>query len=115
MALSRGQSPPSPRPFLIGLDAIRHPEAGHLVQDLDCHLHFDPLAVERWASHSLTEDALGVGKGCRGPLRVEKLAIPMWQRGEGRRLERLFYSLTTVVFCTLLWQMSVWNILPWKL
>ncbi len=41
-------------------------------------------------------------------------AVRVWKRGEGRMVGRLFYSLTSVAFCVLLWQMSVWNILPWK-
>ena len=42
-------------------------------------------------------------------------AVRVWKRGEGRMVGRLFYSLTSVAFCVLLWQISIWNILPWKL
>jgi CubicO group peptidase (beta-lactamase class C family) len=39
--------------------------------------------------------------------------IRMWMKGAGRPTVRVFYSLATLSFCLLLWQMNVWNFLGW--
>lgn len=41
-------------------------------------------------------------------------AIRMWMRGEGRLTVRVLYSVATVTFCLLLWQLNVWNLLGWN-
>lgn len=34
--------------------------------------------------------------------------------GAGRRTSRIFYTLSALFFCTLIWQLGVWNLLGWK-
>jgi hypothetical protein len=34
--------------------------------------------------------------------------------GAGRRTSRFFYTLSALFFCTLIWQLSVWNLMGWR-
>ncbi len=37
-----------------------------------------------------------------------------FRHGQGRRISRVLYSLATLSFCVLIWQLHVWNLLGWR-
>jgi len=41
-------------------------------------------------------------------------AVRACRKGEGRFTVRLFYTVATISFCLLLWQLNTWNLLGWK-